>query len=532
MTHRMAGGRNRRGDIHGDALDREISSPANPRHHPGRNPVISRTRCVSALGLAALGLLAACSSGDGPGAGPDGTPAIRFMAGNSQTDTAFATLAAPLVFKVLDASGHPAPNVSVLVGQQPCTIACLVGPIPAGQTEPLPSLTLTTDAQGRISVQLGFGPVAGAARLPISVPSLELTDTARFTVTPASAFELAVTPSDTAVYVGGHYTVQAAVRDRFGNPRPDPVSLQVATGTLISLDGQQQVTGLDFGRGRLTATAGGRSATASVSVVPRGTLANSAFGTQSRIDLMGLDGSSKRTLVPTGVLQGGAASWSPDGQTIVYQVALGAGSSRLRRIPAGGGTAAELVPAGAPFQECDDAQYSVDGAWVYFHAYTASVAGEIWRIHPDGTGLERVGPAGNPTTGDYHPTPSPDGTRVAYVSDRGHPGVLTLRVLTLSTGTEVDLAIRGTFPRWAPAGDWIALWKDKTIAIVHPDGSGLRQLSQPGVEYIPEGLTWSPDGAWVLGTEAGMQSLIRLADGLTLPLPFTNMYIYPAWHVP
>jgi hypothetical protein len=47
--------------------------------------------------------------------------------------------------------------------------------------------------------------------------------------------------------------------------------------------------------------------------------------------------------------------------------------------------------------------------------------------------------------------------------------------------------------------------------------------------YSP-GLAWSPDGQWLLGRQtAGRLALVRVSDGLTIPLRFTIDLFQPSW---
>jgi Tol biopolymer transport system component len=287
-----------------------------------------------------------------------------------------------------------------------------------------------------------------------------------------------------------------------------------------------------IGRGSVTATAGAFTAVAKVSVVPEGTVALGEFAAPSHIFVVNLDGTGRRLLAETGALYGGASTWDPDGQNIVYHYSDNLGT-HLRRIPSSGGTAAPLLTGALPFEESAFPEFSADGTWIYFHAYTASsVGGEIWRSHADGTALERVGPAGGVGSADVFPTPSPDGARVAFFSNRGHPERTTLRILTLADASETELAIDGTQPRWSPLGNWIALHRralgQGSVWVVRPDGTEARRVSPEGARFFDFGLSWSPDGQWLIAIAEIGPVLLGL-DGAALPLHLGSSAVYPAW---
>jgi Tol biopolymer transport system component len=175
------------------------------------------------------------------------------------------------------------------------------------------------------------------------------------------------------------------------------------------------------------------------------------------------------------------------------------------------------------------------GTGVYFHGYTsASVGGEIWRVHPDGAALERVGPPGGAESADVFATPSPDGTRVAFFSNRGHSETTTLRILTLADSSEVELDLDRTQPRWSPLGNSIALLRRDPVRgpgavwVVRPDGTQARRISPSEIHFIDFGMSWSPDGQWLIATTQHGPMVLGL-DGTALPLHLGSSAVYPAW---
>jgi TolB protein len=102
---------------------------------------------------------------------------------------------------------------------------------------------------------------------------------------------------------------------------------------------------------------------------------------------------------------------------------------------------------------------------------------------------------------DYEPSWSPDGTRIAFISNRNGP--MNLYVATIDGKTIVRLTSgpwEDDTPAWSPDGRRIAFTSDRDggseIYVMNVDGTGLRRLTtSPGADIHP---AWSPDGRRII----------------------------------
>ena len=121
---------------------------------------------------------------------------------------------------------------------------------------------------------------------------------------------------------------------------------------------------------------------------------------------------------------------------------------------------------------------------------------EIYLMDAEGTNQIRLT---NHPTWDIQPSWSPDGGRIAFVSDR-NGGNYQIYVMD-SNGKNVRRLTDGEYdwrPAWSPDGQWIAFHSIRNeekakIFVVSPDGTNLKRLSGdiPSTDMEP---AWSPDG--------------------------------------
>ena len=134
------------------------------------------------------------------------------------------------------------------------------------------------------------------------------------------------------------------------------------------------------------------------------------------------------------------------------------------------------------------ASYAADGKWIAFTS-ERGVAGQadIYRVHPDGTGLEQLT---NSPAPDDQATLSPDGTQLAFMSSR-ETRTANIRLLNLKThklrnltgqpGITGDPGKPNSFrrPVWSPDGKWLAFASDQnTEWNGHGNGSGWEHVQE------------------------------------------------------
>jgi hypothetical protein len=467
--------------------------------------------------LAALGL-AACGGTTEPIRGAS----LRFSGGINVTDTVGTELLQALVVEVRDSSGSLAPAGTVV------RFSSVLGPEFRGPevfVEPLTSTyfgtfaTGTTDQAGRTGVLVKLGTIAGPARLVVTVPTLALEDTARFTVTPGHAVRIRVMPADTALYVGKSFTLRGGVVDWWGNPRNDPVTWSSSTSGL-TVTSAGVVTTTAVGRYYVKAAGGLGVDSGAVSVVPQMRLAawSGAYGPFTIFSLEA-DGSSQSTIT-TG-LDGGIGAhpmWIPGTSTLVYTTAVGGfqGYQMLQTVGTDGIVKPFFATAPANVTHQAEPTPTADGKWLYFSAYDSRCSQYdycVARAKIDGTGYELL-----VTTPSRNPAPSPDGSTVAYAANG------TIKVLDVATRATSTWSVFGSSPAWSPDGSQIAYVNNSQVWVMAPDGSGSRTLPSSGTQspypYTSAVYGWTPDSKWILAQQGQGSALVNAVSGSTLPLSY------------
>ena len=485
---------------------------------------------VCAVGAGAL----SCS--DNTVTGPTGAT-LRIIAGAGISDTVTALPSQALVVEVRGPDGKPATGTVVrflslpIDATHPYTLGVLVSS---------PTSTFFTgfdgehaDARGRATTLLQFGGVTGNARVAIQVPEFNLADTVPYTVHPGAAVGMAVFPRDTVLYRGASMQSRAAAVDRFGNSRSDPVTYGPASGGITISATGAVAAGSNVGRAWFVAHAAGAQDTGWVSIVPAGMIAAydypSSYGDTAGLVVVNLDGSGYHRL-SVGVTQYGASPvWSPAGDRIVYDVPANGGAEQLFATSLGGGGALFLQSPPTALLAGTWPSFSHDGAHVFFSGLATGEGNfSLWQADADGHNAVQVGRNVGCCGIDWRSSPSPDGTRLAFIT--GDLGGTSIRVWNVVADTEESWSVTGQSPRWSPTGGTIAYTTvyGGPLHMVNADGTNSLVLT-PNRSYAEGALGWSPDGQWLIARGPATLELVNPTTGAFLPLGWATNLWYPAW---
>ena len=189
----------------------------------------------------------------------------------------------------------------------------------------------------------------------------------------------------------------------------------------------------------------------------------------------------------------GDLMWTPDGSSVVFESQRATPSWSLWRIPAAGG---QILPESV-YPELGS--YSGDGRSFVYAESGISDPAAIWRLDLSAAGGRVVSNRKVISTqfGDMDAQPSPDGTRVAWMSRRSGPAEIW--VSDAMGGSPLQLTRRNQYcgsPRWSPDSKWIAFDCDTPdgarLFIIDAEGRNQRGISRgPYHNIVP---SWSRDG--------------------------------------
>ncbi|WP_411288648.1 amidohydrolase family protein [Phenylobacterium sp.] len=302
-------------------------------------------------------------------------------------------------------------------------------------------------------------------------------------------------------------------------------------------------------------------------------------GGGDNIWIMNADGADKRQVTKEDFRLLNQPTWSADGRFIAAKKhfttgrSLGTGEIWLYHVSGGGGVVLVKKPNEQHQKELGEPVFAQDGRSVF---YTRNITpGPIFEYAQDSNtdlfNIERYDlDTGEVTTvasgagGSVRPTPSPDGTKIAFV--RRERTLSKLYVKDLASGVERKVydaldqdvqetwAVTGLYPNmdWTPDSRSIVFWAGGKIRRVDADGSGAAVIAfrvndtrglidapHPQVVVSPDRFTTkmarfaavSPDGRQVVFESLGKLYLKAMAGGAARRLTRGDegFELHPAW---
>jgi Tol biopolymer transport system component len=241
------------------------------------------------------------------------------------------------------------------------------------------------------------------------------------------------------------------------------------------------------------------------------------------------------------------ASWSPDGEWLVYRDSRrGLNNDDEIYVARADGSEPRNLSAHPANDWGPD--WSADGEWIVFNSDRDGSPLSGYLVRPDGTDLHRI----ETDVWLEYPSFSPDGTQVVF---EGHSaGDYEIYVAHLASGAVTQLTDApgdDGWPVWSPDGEWIAFtterddcllappdqdcWvgddpgEHRTVWLMRPDGSEQHRITPESGQF----LAWAPDSRYLL--VSGRTLYVIRIDGTgrlefwpeSLPLPPGGI---PDWH--
>ena len=246
------------------------------------------------------------------------------------------------------------------------------------------------------------------------------------------------------------------------------------------------------------------------------------------------DSSSAVSTVAVTEATNAAAALSPDHSTIVMDV-----QGVLWSIPFSGGSGTQLTDA---LLEAARPDFSPRGDLVAFQAY-ADGTFHIWVMRPDGSGQRRI-TSGH---GDHRePRFSPDGTRLAFSSDRAFKGSYNIWVVDLATSAltqwtntsglttpPAPASVDEFEPTWSPDGKKIAFVVGSGAngtSIQARDAAGTQTVlatAAPGTRVNSP--SYSPDGTRVAYLQFGSNKSNLMVNQVKVAATDDAFPFFPQW---
>ena len=159
-----------------------------------------------------------------------------------------------------------------------------------------------------------------------------------------------------------------------------------------------------------------------------------------------------------------------------------------------------------PNSQSSTPAWSPDGSKIAFHSDRGGNF-DIYVMDADGSNVKQITDTSGATLGggdSTRPAWSPDGSKIAYSSNSGGRdwNVLVMDADGSNIKRLADRNSEDFRPEWSPDGSWVAFTSDSDgtndIYVVKPDGSELTQVNHTEGIHEAWGAQWSPDGTKIL----------------------------------
>ena len=454
---------------------------------------------------------------------------LRIVSGAGVRDTVLARLNSPLVVEVSRGGRRAGVVVRFEVPPDPepaqSSFWARLGKPRVKWDDGSPFLVDTTDASGRAEAEMRLGTIAGEARIIVRVPEYGLVDTARIVTDPGNLSRIAHSPSDTALSQNATYEMRATAADRFGNPRPEPITYEVFRNIAAITTTGVATTGGAIGRGAAIARRGTLADTVWFTVVPPGVAtfiyAPGAPSDSVQIRTATLDG--RRSRVWRTIAAGGYVQY-PERIPGTSLIVLSSGSGRALEVAlldSTGGT--RVIVAGSQDLFPRAPRISADGRYVFFNALLVNYGYQtIFRVRADGTGLERVtNTSGEPPVETHTPAPSPDGSQFAFVEEQR-----SIVLKTISTGARTVIAADGQYPVYSPNGRRIVFVNAGRFVVADLANGTTTPVGTPYTAPTAPPTAWSLDSEWFFASSYQGTVMTNATTGEQVVIPGTRGWTY------
>lgn len=213
------------------------------------------------------------------------------------------------------------------------------------------------------------------------------------------------------------------------------------------------------------------------------------------------NGTGLRRLTTFSGLDVGGMSWSSDGSRIAFAGAVlprDLSSREALYVVNADGTGLRLLVSAPPGASASWPDWSPDGRKIAYNVVVAGDTSAINVVDADGSNDTRISRP-SASRGDVRPRWSPDGNRIAFtrswldVEVTTNGGVHTQPLVMDADGSNVTpiapVSLEDWYPVWSPDGTRLAVISDQRLDVVNADGSGggtVRTMfccAQPGISW-------------------------------------------------